>query len=206
VFVKNLDRELYDTWDERWKTAHKDEKLTIVGRQMFKAKKKVLSELINTIRVDSIIEVGCGMGHTLQVWQDAGKVYTGIDVSRNAVNVCITKGLVAENKKLESITGHFDLVSSDGMLEHFLNFEPYARQMMRISNQYVLLIQPNYGSLMGQLLPFVANVLRKDINVYEYNYRIDDFIALFDQYGYSIKKNIPVFFDIFRVLLFEKEG
>ena len=107
-------------------------------------------------------------------------------------------------RKMEDVKEQYDLVSSDGMLEHFLNFEPYAQHLMRISRRYVLLIQPNHDSFCGKTLAYLSELLRGDANVFEYNYRIRDFISVFSRYGFEIAKNSPIFFDVFRLLLFRK--
>lgn len=90
------------------------------------------------------------------------------------------------------------------MLEHFINFEPYARHMMRISRKYVLLIQPNHDSFWGKTLVYLSEILRRNDNIYEYNYRIMDFIGVFNRNGFSLEQNRPVFLDVFRLLLFKK--
>ena len=125
-------------------------------------------------------------------------------MSAHAVAACVDKGLPAVVKKLEDETGSYDLVSNDGMLEHFLNFAPYARHLMRISRRYVLLLQPNHQSFAGGTLNWLANLLRRDKLVYEYNYRIADFVELFGDNGFRLIENRPLLMDVARLLLFEK--
>jgi hypothetical protein len=85
-----------------------------------------------------------------------------------------------------------------------LNFEPYARLLMNISNNYVLLIQPNHDSFCWKTLAYLAELIRGRENVFEYNYRIKDFINVFQNNGFEITKNYPIFRDVFRLLLFKK--
>jgi len=195
---------LYETWDKRWKGSEEEERLTFIGKIMFKAKEKVLATAINDITNANVIEVGCGLGHTMEVYKKNGLNCVGIDVSSHAVSVCRNKGLNVTQRKLEDITEKYDLVSSDGMLEHFLNFEPYAQQLMNISKDYVLLIQPNHDSFWGKTLAYLAELLRGRENVFEYNYRIKDFITVFQNNGFMITGNYPIFCDVFRLLLFKK--
>lgn len=194
----------YETWDKRWKGSEEKERLTFIGRIMFMAKEKTLTNIIKDIHVENAIEVGCGLGYTMEVYKKSGLNCVGIDVSSHAVSVCRNKGLNVTIRKLEDISEKYDLVSSDGMLEHFLNFEPYARQLMNISTNYVLLIQPNHDSFSGKTLAYLSELIRGKENVFEYNYRIKDFIAVFHKNGFEIIKNNPVFFDVFRLLLFKK--
>jgi len=195
---------LYETWDKRWEGSEEEERLTFIGKIMFKAKEKVLATAINDITNANVIEVGCGLGHTMEVYKKNGLNCVGIDVSSHAVSVCRNKGLNVTQRKLEDITEKYDLVSSDGMLEHFLNFEPYAQQLMNISKDYILLIQPNHDSFWGKTLAYLAELLRGRENVFEYNYRIKDFITVFQNNGFMITGNYPIFCDVFRLLLFKK--
>jgi len=202
--MKTNSETLYETWDKRWEGSEEEERLTFIGKTMFKAKVKILTTVIKDISIADAIEVGCGLGHTMEVYKKNGLNCVGIDVSTHAVSVCRNKGLNVTQRKLEDITEKYDLVSSDGMLEHFLNFEPYAQQLMSISKDYVLLIQPNHDSFWGKTLAYLAELLRGRENVFEYNYRIKDFIAVFDNNGFKITGNYPIFYDVFRLLLFKK--
>jgi len=203
--IMHSDKKLYGVWDKRWKRFNETEKLTPLAIQMFRAKKNAIEKALINLDIDSIIEVGCGLGHILEIYYNMGFKCVGIDVSQNAVNFCRQKGLPIALQKLEEVEESYDLISSDGMLEHFLNFEPYARHMMRISNKFVLLIQPNHDSFWGKTLAYISEILRKNINIFEYNYRVKDFIDVFMQNGFVIIQNRPIFFDVFKLLLFEKK-
>lgn len=193
-------------WEERWRGSETEERLTLLGRRMFAAKGQVIRRLVQTMRPATVIEVGCGLGHVLAIYQEEGLVCRGIDLSPTAVAVCRRKGLTADLQDVADLQGSFDLVSSDGMLEHFLNFEPMARHLMRLSRHRVLLVQPNHGSFWGRTLPYLSEWLRGDENVFEYNYRIGDFIGVFAANGFEVVANIPVFADVFRILLFQRSG
>lgn len=204
--MKTNSEVLYETWDKRWEGSEEAERLTFIGRMMFKAKEKVLTTVIKDIPIGKVIEIGCGLGHTMEVYKENALDCVGIDVSPHAVSVCRNKGLNVTLRKLEDVTEKYDLVSSDGMLEHFLHFEPYAQQLMNISKNYVLLIQPNHDSFCGKTLAYLAELLRGRENVFEYNYRIKDFTSVFERNGFRIIKNTPIFLDVFRLLLFEKSS
>jgi len=202
---QSYDDQLYNVWDKRWKGSEESERLTFIGRIMFKAKQKALQDVVKNLKIKTCIEVGCGLGHTMSVYRDLGLDCTGIDISSHAINVCRQKGLNAVLKRVEDVRETYDLVSSDGMLEHFLNFEPVAFHLMRISRRYVLLIQPNHESFTGKTLSYLDTLLRPNENVYEYNYRIKDFINIFRFNGFDIIKKRPIFMDVFKLLLFERK-
>ncbi len=172
---------------------------------MFRAKIDALRALVPGLDAHTVLEVGCGSGHILEAYQQMGLDAQGVDVSPAAVRICTNKGLRAEHKAVEDEDRTFDLVSSDGMLEHFLHFEPMAQHMMRLSKRHVLVIQPNHDSFMGRLLWFLARSLRGDAIMYEYNYRIEDFIEVFARGGFNAVVNRPVFADVFRILVFETQ-
>jgi hypothetical protein len=201
---ENLDEKLYQVWDERWRGSEESERVTFVGRLMFKAKARAMRKVLSDLPVQTVIEVGCALGYTMGLYYTMGFDVNGIDVSPHAIKVCKNKGLKVELCKVEEVKEKYDLVSCDGMLEHFLNFEPYAQHLMRISNRYVLLIQPNHESFCGKTLVYIAELFRGRENVHEYNYRIKDFIGVFEKSGFVIIRNLPVFFDVFRLLTFER--
>ncbi|SDT85531.1 class I SAM-dependent methyltransferase [Desulfobacula phenolica] len=195
---------LYGDWEKRWKNSQEKEQLSLLGRRMFKSKIKSMAEIISDIPVQTVIEVGCGLGYTLDFYCRRGFDCIGIDIAENAVACCKNKGLPVIREDLENIDEKYDLVSSDGMLEHFMDFQPYARHLMRISRNYVLLIQPNHDSFVGKTLVYLSELIKGDKNVFEYNFRINDFITVFSRNGFDVVKNIPVFQDVFRILLFQK--
>lgn len=202
----DADKDLFKQWEKRWEGSQQSERLTPLGRLMFKAKEATLREVLKEVHISSVLEAGCGLGHTLGIYHHSGLKASGIDVSSSAVQVCRRKGLVAEVRSLEEVDETFDLVSSDGMLEHFLHFEPHARDLMRVSRRYVLLIQPNHDSFVGKTLAYLAELLRGNENVFEYNYRIRDFVDVFARNGFELKLSRPIFMDVFRLLLFERQG
>ncbi|MCP4763571.1 MAG: class I SAM-dependent methyltransferase [archaeon] len=194
---------LYQEWDNYWKKDIK-EPMTVLGRIMSKYRMDKTLEILKDLNVRTAIELGCGFGRTLQILDTSGLDYIGIDVSQHAIDVCQKKGFNAKIGKLEEQDGTYDLVSSEGMLEHFLNFEYYAKHFMRLSNKYVLLIQPNHQSFAGRTLYYLALLLRSHINIFEYNYRVEDYIYIFENNGFSVIENIPLFYNTSRLLLFRK--
>ena len=49
---------LYKEWDRRWSGDNDREKVTILGRLMFRAKVRCLKEVISELNGNSIIDVG----------------------------------------------------------------------------------------------------------------------------------------------------
>ncbi len=204
--TQRQNKKLQEAWDHRWESSLIGRHSTFLSRRMMKAKKKILRKILENIDVKTVIDVGCGIGRTLEVFRDAGLNNLGIDASTEAISICRKKKLSVLHINLDEVDETYDLVFSDGMLEHFLNFEPYAKKMMQISNKYVLLIQPNHGSFVGKTLVYFSELLRSRINVYEYNYRIHDFIDTFEENDFSICENHSIFMDVYRILLFKRKN
>jgi len=198
------ERDPAETWEKRWAAAGRGGGLTGLGRWMLRTKVRALREVLAGMEAASMIEIGCGLGHTGLVFRNAGFEYFGIDISPTAVSVSQSRGLRAERMDLRDVRDMFDLVASDGLLEHALDFEPLARDMMRISRRHVLLIQPNHGSVSGKLLARLSEIFRGRTNVREYDHRIEDFVRVFAAGGFALVRDVPVFADVFRLLLFER--
>ena len=204
--TREQNKKLQGEWNSRWESSLTVRHSTFLSRQMMKAKKKILRKILENIDIKTVLDVGCGIGRTLEVFRDAGLNYLGIDASSEAISICRKRQLSVLHKDLDEVEETYDLVFSDGMLEHFLNFEPYAQKMMQIGKKYVLLIQPNHSSFMGKTFVYFAELLRGRINVYEYNYRIHDFIETFEENDFSICENHSIFLDVYRILLFKRKN
>jgi SAM-dependent methyltransferase len=192
------------TWDKRWKGSENKERITFIGNMMFSAKQRAIKKVLDKIKIKNMLEVGSGLGYTLSVFSSAGVDAQGIDISEYAVAVCKKKGLNVRLERLEDVREKFELVSSDGLLEHFEEFRPYALDMMRASSKYLLLIQPDHGSIIGRLAVFLADLLRGRENVKEYDHPISSFIKIFQENGFILNENMPIFGGVFRLLLFKK--
>lgn len=200
-----LNQKLYESWNQQWMNAEREDRITLLGRLMFRSKKKLLKAVIKDLAPESILEAGCGLGHTMSIYEELNLNYLGIDISSNAVEFCRGKNLHAVQKDIENVTQTYQLVSSDGMLEHFIDFRYYANHLMRVSNRYVLLIQPNHESFWGRTMVYLSEMIQPNKNVYEYNYRICDFINTFESNGFKTIRNLPIFLDVFRLLVFQIE-
>jgi SAM-dependent methyltransferase len=193
-----------EKWNKKWNSANQG--LTWVGRLMLRSKQKALREILGKLKISTAIDVGCGLGYMLSTFNDLNINAVGIDTSSAAVKFCQRKNLRAEKKSLEEVDDKYDLVFSDGLLEHFLNFEPLAKKMTEISNKYVLIIQTDHASFWGKTSIYFAELLRGSKNVLEYNYRIEDFVSVFKKHNFDLISNKKIFGGIFRHLLFRKDN
>lgn len=115
--------------------------------------RKVISNFsrIDLARNAKIIDVGCGTGKLASYWLNEGYDVTGIDISDVALNNTTMKGV--KTLKADVLTGlpfsdgSFDLVYTDGLIEHFIDPEPVLKELFRISGRYLFTIVPRISYL-----------------------------------------------------------
>ncbi|WP_424355695.1 class I SAM-dependent methyltransferase [Methanobacterium sp. MBAC-LM] len=105
-----------------------------------------------------ILDAGCGTGKLASFWTNEGYDVIGIDLSDKALEITGKKGVkTCKADILEGLSfedDYFDLVYSDGLLEHFEDPEPILRELFRVSNTYILTLVPRI-ELYSQIMQFV---------------------------------------------------
>jgi len=81
----------------------------------------------------------------------------------------------------------FDLVFSDGLLEHFKDFSTIAKEFCRISKKWILLFQPNQTSFFGILKRFGEKFIRVSWEK-EYLYKKEDYVKTFSNLDFNLVK------------------
>lgn len=195
-----------EIWEERWK---EDRGPNLFGKMLFHAQKKAIEKILRLIDVQKsakILDVGCGTGRTLRWLREFGfKNSVGIDISEHALKICGQNGFaigkdvfLMSGDKIKFKNKEFDIVFAEGVLEHFKNFAPLVKEMCRVSKKYVIITQPNHFSLFGR---FLERFTEKD--VYEYSYKIEDFINCFKKFDFGLVKKIDYNLNEQWLLLFE---
>jgi cyclopropane fatty-acyl-phospholipid synthase-like methyltransferase len=193
-------------WDEEWSefkgTSFFGRFLRIAQRRAFK---KIFSK-INIDRNSKVIDVGCGSGTTLYFLKKYGFVNSiGIDSSPQSLNICkeffgLENGrdiFLMDAAKTNFRSEQFELVFSDGLLEHFKNPIPIIKEKCRISKKWILLFQPNHSSLINkikQMLSIFVIRFYKKGRIYlealtwqsEFDYTKDDYNKWFKKFGFNL--------------------
>ena len=191
-------------WDKYWQQKHP---ITPTGKLILRAKQKTLAELLRRVDIKTVIDIGCGQGHCLQVFQEMGYESKGIDLSPTAVQICRAKGLKnTHHQRLEDTSGTFDLVFSDGLIEHLDDFSPYVDKMTSLSSMYVLLAQTDHSSPLTKILRFLSERFGSGRMIPELRYMIPDFVSAFAQKGFILIREKPVFLKAFKLLLFQRSN
>jgi len=109
-----LDRIALDTYPEPITPGHAQ-----ITREMFE---RVLEFLPKAARVPRVLDVGCGQGRALELFEEQGFIATGISTNNEDVAVCKKRGFDVRKMDQNGIalvfTGGFDLIWARHVLEH----------------------------------------------------------------------------------------
>ena len=149
-----------EAWDSFWSGALlstcKKGKLrnTPTVRSIFRVFDKI--DLPGSARV---LDVGCGSSTLANYWLNKGNNIIGIDISDIALEMARLDGIPCI--KANVIQGlpfpkhSFDLVYTDGLLEHFTSPEQILKELFRVSKKYVLSIVPR-NTFLNNLLTTIT--------------------------------------------------
>jgi ubiquinone/menaquinone biosynthesis C-methylase UbiE len=205
-------QDVMEEWEESWSTfkSHR----TLGDFFLNNARTIALNAIKDNLAVANpkIIDVGCGYGDTVSKFRQSGYNDTiGIDHSASSILLCQRRGLKintdvfqADAFKTGFDANSFDIVFSEGLLEHFTDFKPIVKEMCRISKRDVLLIQPNHYSVFKKISDIYYFILPNKNNVKEYTYRLKDFEESFQEFGFRLQRKNSSFLGAFWILLFKK--
>jgi SAM-dependent methyltransferase len=195
-------------WDDIWSTSNK---LNWFGRRLRVAQVKTIKKILKEINLPhsaKILDMGCGSGRSLSDLRNLGyKNSFGIDTSLESIELCGRNGFLRD-KDVFLMDGantsfddsEFDMVFSVGLLEHFEDFTPFVKEMTRISNRYVLLLQPNHFSLYRRIIDAVSGT-----PVDEYTcYGVKEYVGKFEKFDWKLVHRVGYNLNEQFALLFEK--
>jgi len=201
------------SWDKIW-GSYKE--LNWFGKRFKNEEEKSLRKIFESLKLSKdikIIDIGCGTGYILNFFRKNNYPNSiGIDNSKNALELCkklfnFTFGkdiFLMDCRKIDFSDNRFDLVFSEGLIEHFKNPLPIVREMCRLSKKWILLIQPNSKSIIGR----TKNILSKIVSVSwqkEYEYTKQDYINMFNKFGFILENHGQINFNEVVWLLFRRQ-
>jgi methionine biosynthesis protein MetW len=109
---------------------------------------KIIADLIE--KNTKVLDVGCGDGTLMEFLKNNKEInIRGIEISKNKVQKCISKGLTViegdAEKDLKQFPDHsFDYVILSQTLQAFLNPEKVISELLRVGKKAIVTI-PNFG-------------------------------------------------------------
>ena len=109
---------------------------------------KIISDLI--LKNSRVLDVGCGDGELMSfLYKNITKDVRGIEISKQNVQKCISKGLTviegdAEKDLFQFPNSSFDIVILSQTLQAFLNPEKVLNELLRVRKKAIVTI-PNFG-------------------------------------------------------------
>ncbi len=109
---------------------------------------KIISDLI--LKNSRVLDVGCGDGELMSfLYKNITKDVRGIEISKQNVQKCISKGLIviegdAEKDLIQFPDSSFDIVILSQTLQAFLNPEKVLNELLRVGKKAIVTI-PNFG-------------------------------------------------------------
>ena len=159
---------------------------------------KIISELIeNNTRV---LDVGCGDGTLMKHLKDIKNVDArGLEISKNNVQICISKGLSviegnAEKDLQQFPTLSFDYVILSQTLQAFYDPEKVINDLLKVANKAIVTI-PNFGYWKVRLHLFIKGTMpvTKHLPNEWYNTPNLHMCTIKDFYNFCKERNINLF-------------
>jgi len=209
-FPNKQNETVKNTWADYWRGYHG---VTRIGAWSQRESLNKVFEVLEKEKISKktkILDIGVGEGRTLLSIKEKGyEDIKGIDNTKESLEICRNKGLTIGKdiflKEAEATgykKGEFELVFSEGLLEHFTDPRLIIKEMARISSKHILLIQPNHFSLYGRLIAVYGHLVRG--NVKEFTFRKKYFVDEFVKVGFGMKREEETRFSEFWIMLFEK--
>jgi SAM-dependent methyltransferase len=114
------------------------------------------------LRPKALLDIGCGNGILLGEFLKAGINAQGVDVSKEAVNICKGKGFCATEiepeQPLPFSDAHFDVITCSEVIEHVFSPDFLLEEIYRILSPdgYLILTTPNLGWWVNRLDLFLG--------------------------------------------------
>jgi SAM-dependent methyltransferase len=201
-------------WDKEWtdySSVH--ESGSIIGKWLHSQRMEIIRKMLKDMPKDILtIDIGCGGGETLQLLRDLGfKDSIEIDLSPHAIVKAGVQGLVV-NKDVFLLDGadtkfpdrKFKFVFSEGLWEHFKDPLPFINEACRLSDVWLMVVQPDHFSFFGGLLHWGwAHFSKK--GVLEYSFTMKYFIDEVNKNGLKLIAKKGTYLNEQCVLLFKRD-
>ena len=159
---------------------------------------KVISDLIE--EKSRALDIGCGDGNLMEyLLQNKTKDIRGLEISKEKVQKCLSKGLAviegdAENDLEQFPNKSFDYVILSQTLQAFLNPENVINELLRVGSRAIVTI-PNFGhwKVRIELLTKGTMPVTKNLPNEWFNTPNLHMCTILDFYNFCKNRNIKIF-------------
>jgi len=149
-----------------------------VVKSFAQPKVRLISEIIQTPKSSTLLEVGCGNGYFTVYLNEKWDV-TGLDQSNKMLSMNPHKKLVQGTvDNLQFDDRSFDIVFSANLLHHIEKPLSAVQEMARVSKRFLVLIEPNRNNPLMFLFSRIKKVEREATK-----FSLKYLISLIDQTG-----------------------
>ena len=159
---------------------------------------KVISDLIE--KKSRALDVGCGDGNLMEyLLQNKTKDIRGLEISKEKVQKCLSKGLTviegdAENDLKQFPNKSFDYAILSQTLQAFLNPEIVIKELLRVGKRAIVTI-PNFGHWKVRINLMIKGTMpvTKSLPNEWYNTPNLHMCTIQDFYNFCKKRNIKIY-------------
>lgn len=150
-------------WENRYKSGGNSGSGSYSNLAIFKA--EIINSFVEQHKIKRVIEFGCGDGNQLSLGEYT--YYTGLDVSKSAIKLCIERFRDDKNKSFFRYNSKntnqiinsacYDLALSLDVIYHLTEdeiFESYMMDLFNSSSKYVIIYSSNFDD---QIIPHVKH-------------------------------------------------
>ena len=123
-------------------------------KEYFKSSLNILKRSIP--KTQKIMDIGCGVGHFLEIARKNGCDVSGIELNKKAREHCVKRGLKVCGTPIEDLKEHslFDSACLFGVLEHLNDPVSMLKKVRKIIRKYggILIVVPNVYSFLNLFL------------------------------------------------------
>jgi ubiquinone/menaquinone biosynthesis C-methylase UbiE len=129
-----IDAQRYERWFE-----------TPFGRRSDRIERHILADLLSGFAgAETLLDVGCGTGHFVDLWQSSGMSVVGLDISREMLQFAYrhhpeVPAVMGDATSLPFQDAGFDMASLITVLEFLPSPEAALREAGRVARQGILL-------------------------------------------------------------------
>jgi len=140
---------------------------------------------------EKILDIGCSIGHFMEVANNFGYITEGIELESEAREIALDKNFVVYDKKLEDINfpeKSFDNVALLGLIEHLPNPVDFMKEVNKILPKGGAVLFngiPNINSMVSMILRDRARMFNGRNHLGYYN--INTLKYLLDKTGFTLK-------------------